>query len=275
MISMLLKDRPLTCLLLVVIIFLSLSVQSCSSNSFHANNNDKSTPILSYEIINIYPHDSQSFTQGLVWKDGYLYESTGLYGSSSLRKVELKTGKVLQIHYLSDDYFAEGMTILNNKIYLLTWKEETGFIYDQHTLQLVDTFSYSHEGWGLTTDGEYLIISDGTSVLHFLNPETLKEVKQVNVHDGLFLVYGLNELEYIKGYIYANIWQTDRIAVIEPGTGKIVFWLDLYGILDSVQHNKNLDVLNGIAYDTENNRLFVTGKLWPAVFEIKVIETIP
>lgn len=272
---MLLKDRPLTCLLLVVIIFLSLSVQSCSNNSIDIDTNDNATTTLSYEIINIYSHDSQAFTQGLVWKDGYLYESTGLYGSSSLRKVDLETGKVLQIRYLSDDYFAEGMTILNNKIYLLTWKEETGFIYDQHTLQLVDTFSYSHEGWGLTTDGEYLIISDGTSVLRFLDPETLKEVKQVNVHDGLLLVYGANELEYINDHIYANIWQSNKIAIIEPGTGKVISWVDLYGILNNVQYNKKVDVLNGIAYDTENNRLFVTGKLWPAVFEIKVKEAIP
>ena len=272
---MLLKDRPLTCLLLVVIIFLSLSVQSCSNNSIDIDTNDNATTTLSYEIINIYPHDSQAFTQGLVWKDGYLYESTGLYGSSSLRKVDLETGKVLQIRYLSDDYFAEGMTILNNKIYLLTWKEETGFIYDQHTLQLVDTFSYSHEGWGLTTDGECLIISDGTPVLHFINLETLKEVKQVNIHDGLLLVYGVNELEYINGHIYANIWQSNKIAIIEPGTGKVISWVDLCGILNNVQYNKKVDVLNGIAYDAENNRIFVTGKLWPAVFEIKVKEAIP
>ncbi len=273
--AILLKNRSLSCLVLIVIIFLSLSIQSCSNNSINVNTNDNATPILSYEIIDIYPHDPQAFTQGLVWKDGYLYESTGLYGSSSLRKVELETGKVLQIRYFSNDYFAEGMTIFNNKIYLITWKERTGFIYDQQTLQLIDTFSYSHEGWGLTNDGEYLIISDGTSVLHFLNPETLKEIKRVNIHDGLFLVHEINELEYIKGYIYANIWQSDKIAIIEPGTGKVISWIDLYGILDNVLHNKNTDVLNGIAYDDKKNRLFVTGKLWPAVFEIKVIETIP
>ena len=272
--AILLKDRSLSCLLLTLIIFLSLSIQSCSNNSINVNINDNATPILPYEIIDIYPHDPQAFTQGLIWKDGYLYESTGLYSSSSLRKVELETGKVLQIRYFSNDYFAEGMTIFNNKIYLITWKERTGFIYDQQTLQLIDTFSYYHEGWGLTNDGEYLIISDGTSVLHFLNPETLKEVKQISVHDGLFLVYEINELEYIEGYIYANIWQSDKIAIIEPGTGKVISWIDLYGILDNVLHNKNTDVLNGIAYDDKKNRLFVTGKLWPAVFEIKVIETI-
>jgi glutamine cyclotransferase len=272
---MLLKSRPLTCLLLIVIIFLLLSVQSCSKDSININTNDNTTTILSYEIVNIFPHDPQAFTQGLVWKDGYLYESTGLYDSSSLRKVELETGKVLQIRYFSGDYFAEGIAIFNDRIYLLTWREETGFIYTLDTFQLIDTFSYSHEGWGITTDGEYLIISDGTPVLHFLDLETLKEEKQVNVHEGLFLVYGINELEYIKGYVYANIWQSDKIAVIEPGTGKVISWVDLCGILNNVQHNKKTDVLNGIAYDVKNNRLFVTGKLWPAIFEIKVIETTP
>jgi glutamine cyclotransferase len=270
---MLLKDRPLTCLLLIIIIFLSLSAQSCSNNATNTNNN--TTPILSYEIINIYPHDSEAFTQGLIWDDGYLYESTGLYGSSSLRQVELKTGKTIKNIPLADNYFAEGITIFDDKIFLLTWREQTGFIYHQDTLKLIGTFSYSYEGWGITTDGEYLIVSEGTPVLHFLDPETLQEIKQIHVHDGLFLVKWINELEYIEGYIYANIWQTDRIAIIDPDTGKVVSWLDLYGILDSVQYNKNVDVLNGIAYDAENNRLFVTGKLWPAIFEIKMLETIP
>ncbi|HNR66201.1 MAG TPA: glutaminyl-peptide cyclotransferase, partial [Atribacterota bacterium] len=270
---MLLKDRPLTCLLLIVIIFLSLSVQSCSSNSTNINDNDNTTPILSCEIVNIFPHDPEAFTQGLIWDDGYLYESTGLYGSSSLRQVELKTGKAIKNIPLADNYFAEGITIFDDKIFLLTWREEMGFIYTRDTFQLLDTFSYPYEGWGITTDGDFLIISDGTPVLHFLDPKTLDEIKQVKVHDGLFLVNWINELEYIEGYIYANIWQSDRIAVIEPGTGKIVFWLDLYGILDNVQHHENVDVLNGIAYDAENNRLFVTGKLWPAIFEIKMIET--
>ncbi len=274
---MLLKDRPPTCLLLIVIIFLSLSVQSCSSNSnnINNNNNDNTTPILSYEIINIFPHDPESFTQGLIWDDGYLYESTGLYSLSSLRKVELKTGKAVKKIPLADNYFAEGITIFDDKIFLLTWKEQTGFVYDRDTFQLLDTFSYPYEGWGIATDGKFLIISDGTSILHFLNPKTLQEIKQIKVHDGLFLVNWINELEYIEGYIYANIWQKDRIAVIKPDTGKVVYWLDLSGILDNVQHSKNVDVLNGIAWDEENNRLFVTGKFWPAIFEIKIKELIP
>lgn len=275
---MLLKDRPPTCLLLIVIIFLSLSVQSCSSNSNNINNNnnnDNTTPILSYEIINIFPHDPEAFTQGLIWDDGYLYESTGLYSLSSLRKVELKTGKAVKKIPLADNYFAEGITIFDDKIFLLTWKEQTGFVYDRDTFQLLDTFSYPYEGWGITTDGEFLIISDGTSILHFLNPKTLQEIKQIKVHDGLFLVNWINELEYIEGYIYANIWQKDRIAVIKPDTGKVVYWLDLSGILDNVQHSKNVDVLNGIAWNEENNRLFVTGKFWPAIFEIKIKELIP
>ena len=270
---MLLKDRPLTCLLLIVIIFLSLSVQSCSSNSNNINNNnDNTTPILSYEIINIFPHDPESFTQGLIWDDGYLYESSGLYNFSSLRKVELNTGQAVKKISLADNYFAEGITIFDDKIFLLTWKEQTGFIYDRDTFQLLGTFYYPYEGWGITTDGEFLIISDGTFILHFLDPKTLQEIKQIKVHDGLFLVNWINELEYIEGYIYANIWQTDRIAVIKPDTGKIVYWLDLSGILDNVQHSKNVDVLNGIAWDEENNRLFVTGKFWPSLFEIKIKE---
>jgi len=221
-----------------------------------------------YQIIDSYPHDSTAFTQGLVWKDGYFYESTGLYGNSSLRKVEASTGKILQKYELADSYFAEGITIIDNRIYQLTWKEQTGFIYDIVTFQLLDTFYYPFEGWGAAYDGTHLIISDGTSVLHFLDPYTLKEVKQVEVFEGMQKLQLINELEYIQGYLYANIWQEEKIAIIEPENGQVQGWIDLSNILDLSFYNENVDVLNGIAYDNINDYLYVTGKLWPKVFKI-------
>lgn len=260
---MITKNRPL--LLLLVFSLLLFSFQNSLSNS-----KDKFTPSFSYRIVNTFSHDPEAFTQGLVWKDGFLYESTGLYGSSSLRKVDLETGTVMQNIPLSNDYFAEGITIFDDKIYLLTWKEQIGFVYDKKTLNLLDAFSYAHEGWGITNNNKSLILSDGTSTLHFLDPETFEEIKQINVHDGIYLIHNINELEYINGYIYANIWQTERIAVIEPDSGKVIFWLDLSGILNNVEYSNKVDVLNGIAYDVEQNRLFVTGKLWPALFEIEI-----
>jgi glutamine cyclotransferase len=262
------KNRSLAGLLLVV--FLLFPLQSCLS---FADQNP--VPVLQYKIINTFPHDPEAFTQGLVWKDGFLYESTGLYGSSSLRKVELETGNILQQHYLSDDYFGEGITIFRDKIYQLTWKEQIGFIYDRETFQLLETFSYSQEGWGITHDGEYLIISDGSPILHFVDPLTLEEIKQIEVHEKQSPVNRINELEYIQGKIYANIWQTDRIAIIEPGSGRITAWFDLSNILNQldVDENVKIDVLNGIAYDSENNRLLVTGKLWPVLFQIEITDT--
>jgi len=221
-----------------------------------------------YQIINSYPHDNTAFTQGLVWKDGYFYESTGLYGNSSLRKVEVSTGAVLQKYELPDNYFAEGITIIDNRIYQLTWKEKTGFIYDINTFKLTDIFYYPFEGWGAAYDGTHLIISDGTSVLHFLDPYTLKEIKQVEVFEGKQKIRFINELEYIQGYLYANIWQEEKIAIIEPAKGQVQGWIDLSNILDQSDYTANIDVLNGIAYDNENDYLYVTGKLWPKMFKI-------
>jgi glutamine cyclotransferase len=269
------KDRPLT-LILVVFAILVFSVQICLSNT--DNTNEKFTPtftpIFYYEIIKVFPHDPQAFTQGLVWEDGLLYEGTGLYGDSSLRKVELETGKILQLYQLPEIYFGEGITIFEERIYQLTWKEQIGFIYDTESFQLLETFSYPHEGWGITHDEEYLIISDGSPVLHFVDPLTFKEVKQVKVHDQQTLVYRINELEYIKGKIFANIWQTDLIAIISPESGEVFAWVDLSDILENVhiKANQPIDVLNGIAYDSLNERLFVTGKWWPVVFQIKITE---
>jgi glutamine cyclotransferase len=272
---MMTKDRPLT-LTLVVFAILVFSVQICLSNTDNANKNFTPTfaPIFYYEIIDVFPHDPQAFTQGLVWEDGLLYEGTGLYGVSSLRKVELETGKILQLYQLPDIYFGEGITIFEDRIYQLTWKEQIGFIYDTDSFQLLKTFSYPHEGWGITHDEEYLIISDGSSVLHFVDPLTLKEIKQVKVHDQQTLVYRINELEYIKGKFFANIWQTDLIAIISPESGEVFAWVDLSDILENVhiKANQPIDVLNGIAYDSLNERLFVTGKWWPVVFQIKITE---
>ncbi|MFW6149783.1 MAG: glutaminyl-peptide cyclotransferase [Atribacterota bacterium] len=270
------KNRPLAgplaalggkLLLIWLLSFLLLFFESYVIGS----NNDH-IPILQYEIIDIFPHDSESFTQGLVWKDGFLYEGTGLYGQSSLRKVEPGTGIILHQRNLPDNFFGEGITIFKDRIYQLTWKEQTGFICDLETFQLLETFSYGYEGWGITHDGEYLIISDGTNVLRFLDPFTLRKIKQIEVHERQNNVDQINELEYIKGYIYANIWQTDRIAIIDPETGKVSAWLDLSGILNQKDMNQKIDVLNGIAYDAKNDHLFITGKLWPKMFKIRVID---
>ena len=262
----------LLCLpILVIILLLSLLIATSCQEVTADDNNELST-FLSYEIINIFPHDPAAFTQGLVWEDSFLYEGTGLYGSSSLRKVDLKTGKILQYHNLAADYFGEGITIFNNKIYQLTWQEEIGFIYEKETLQLLGTFSYPYEGWGITHDGMNLIISDGSSTLHFVDPLTMEEVRQLNVHFKETCVLNLNELEYIKGKVYANIWQTTLIAIIDPITGEVVNWLDLKDIFISVKKDstQKIDVLNGIAYDERQDYLLVTGKLWPKLFEIKI-----
>jgi glutamine cyclotransferase len=222
-----------------------------------------------YSIVNTYPHDENAFTQGLVYENGSLYESTGLYGSSTLRRVKLENGEILQRHTLSDRYFGEGITILDDKIIQLTWNEHKGFIYDKHSFDLLQEFSYSTDGWGITYDGNRLIMSNGSATLIFLDSETFEKVGQVEVHDTA-PVTQINELEYINGKVYANIWKEEKIAIINPQTGQVEGWIDLSGIQDL--ENQDVDnVLNGIAYDAEGNRLFVTGKMWPHLFEIKLI----
>jgi len=229
-------------------------------------------PIYSYRVINTYPHDSNAFTQGLVFENGFLYEGTGLYRSSSLRRVELETGTILQISPLPDKYFGEGITIFENKIIQLTWKSNIGFVYERNTFNKLNNFKYSFEGWGITHDGKRLIISDGTSIIHFLDPNTFKEIGQIKVFENNTPVNKINELEYVKGEIYANIWQTNRIARIDPRSGRIIGWIDLTGILEETNDAEEVDVLNGIAYDAVHDRLFVTGKLWPYIFEIQLIK---
>lgn len=224
-----------------------------------------------YEIVKVYPHDPNAFTQGLVIDQGVLYESTGLWGYSSLRRVNLETGTILQIHNLPSEFFGEGITIFNNKIIQLTWQNQVGFVYDKQTFALLRNFSYPTEGWGITHDGKRLIMSDGTANLYFLDPETFQRIGQIEVRDGNVSVTLLNELEYVKGDIYANVWGEEKIAIINPQTGQVKGWIDLTGIYPQASQNPN-SVLNGIAYDEEAGRLFVTGKLWSKLFEIKLIE---
>ena len=227
-------------------------------------------PVYSYEVINTYHHDPDAFTQGLQFYKAELYESTGLNGRSSLRRVELKTGKVLQKIDIDNQYFAEGMTILGDKIYQLTYQTHIGFIYDLKTFQKIGSWQYEGEGWGLTTDGKELIMSNGSNKINYLDPTSLAITKTLEVFDEGYQVENLNELEYIKGEIYANIWQTDRVARIDPATGKVIGWVDLSGLLMPQERTEKVDVLNGIAYDEKEDRLFVTGKLWPKLFEIKL-----
>ncbi len=229
-------------------------------------------PTYSYKIKNSWPHDKRAYTQGLIFLDGILWESTGQYGASSLRKVELKSGKVIKQISIPKNYFAEGMTVLHNKVFQLTWQEQKGFIYDPATFQKQGEFSYAGEGWGLTHDGESLIMSDGTEQIRFLDPSTLQATRTISVTDGGVPVTQLNELEYIDGEIYANVYMTDRIARIDPKTGKILGWIDLTGLLATKDRTGEEDVLNGIAYDVAGKRLFVTGKMWPKLFEIEIVK---
>jgi glutamine cyclotransferase len=222
-----------------------------------------------YTVVNVYPHDTNAFTEGLVVQGGFLYESTGLYGSSSLRLVDLETGSVLQETAMPSQFFGEGIAILDGTIVQLTWREHTGFVYDKASFSLLGNFSFSGEGWGTTYDGSCLIVSNGTDTLQFLDPVTHQNVKEVQVRDGNAAVTNLNELEYVKGDVYANIWHQQKIAVINPQTGRVKAWVDLAGLQSPTVLNSE-SVLNGIAYDAENDRLFVTGKNWPQLFEIKL-----
>jgi glutamine cyclotransferase len=228
-------------------------------------------PRYTYQVIHAYPHDPNAFTQGLVYEDGIFYEGTGLRGQSSLRRVDAASGEVQQIISLDQQYFGEGIVTWENRIIQLTWQENTGFVYDKTSFERVQEFSYPTEGWGITHDGQKLIMSDGTATLYFWDPETLTEIGRVDVFDEKGPVVHLNELEYVAGEVWANIWQTNLIARIDPATGQVVGWIDLTGLLDTAVVTQQVDVLNGIAYDAATNRLFVTGKLWPQVYEIELI----
>ncbi|MFN0110515.1 MAG: glutaminyl-peptide cyclotransferase [Blastocatellia bacterium] len=224
-----------------------------------------------YEVINSYPHDPAAFTQGLVYHQGVLYESTGLNGQSSLRQVELTTGRVLKRVNVASIHFAEGLALFNDRLYQLTWQTQTTFVYDLNSFAQLKTHNYSGEGWGITHNGQSLIMSNGSNQIRFIDPETFQTQRTINVTDQDRPVSQLNELEFIKGEIFANIWLTDRIARIDPATGKVTGWINLAGLLPPEDRTRPVDVLNGIAYDEAGDRLFITGKLWPKLFQIKLI----
>jgi glutamine cyclotransferase len=229
------------------------------------------SPADTYRIVHTYPHDPHAFTQGLVYVDGSLYESTGLEGQSSLRMVDLDTGRILQSQPVDSKYFAEGLTAWGSTLVQLTWESHVAFVYDRFSFRVLRTFSYSGEGWGLTQDGKSLILSDGSDTLRFFDPATFREVRRIAVKDHGKPILEINELEFIHGKIYANIWHSDRIAQIDSASGKVLGWIDLKGLLPAGEHTNPEAVLNGIAYDSAHDRLFVTGKLWPKLFEIQVV----
>ena len=260
---------------IILVMALSLANPSCQNRAItnRTNRNPPEREIVrtfGYEIVHVWPHDPDAYTQGLVFHDGKLLESTGQVGRSSLRRVEMETGKVLQKVDVPAPYFAEGITLLKGKIYQLTWQHQLGFIYDAWTFEKIGEFNYQGEGWGLTNDGQSLILSDGTNRIRFLDPDNFQVRKTIAVFDGSTPVEEVNELEYVQGEIYANIWHADRIARIDPQTGRVVGWIDLTGLLSRVDVHDEEAVLNGLAYDETNGRLFVTGKLWPKLFEIRV-----
>jgi glutaminyl-peptide cyclotransferase len=229
-------------------------------------------PVYSFEVVRAYPHDPAAFTQGLIFAGGFLYESTGLNGASSLRKVDLTTGRVLQKADVPVQYFAEGLTLFRGKLFQLTWQAHKGFIYDQGTFAMEKEFPYDVEGWGLTHDDQFLIMSDGSNQLRFIDPADFQVKKTISVMDKGRPLFALNELEYIKGEIYSNIWHDDRIVRIDPASGKILAWINLAGLLSAQERGGPENVLNGIAYDDVEDRLFVTGKRWPKLFEIRLKE---
>jgi glutamine cyclotransferase len=223
-----------------------------------------------FEVVNTWPHSREAYTQGLIFHEGKLIESTGREGRSSVRRVDLETGDILQKVSLPNEYFGEGLTLLNGKIYQLTWQHQKGFIYDPVTFQKIGEFNYHGEGWGLTHDGQSLILSDGSSRLRYIDPSTFQVKKILTVTDRGAGVSRLNELEFAKGEILANIWGADRIARIDPNSGQVLGWIDLTGLLPKGEVSDSDAVLNGIAYDEATGRLVVTGKLWPKLFEIRL-----
>jgi glutamine cyclotransferase len=264
-------------ILVLVLALVSLQCQPATSGTNGNSSNQTTetpasgpTPKYGYQIVNIFPHDSNAFTQGLILMDGKLLESTGEEGRSSLRRVELESGKVLKKVDVPVPYFAEGLTALNGKLYQLTWQHNIGFIYDAQTFDRLGEFNYQGEGWGLTTDGQSLILSDGSPRIRFIDPASFRVTRTITVTDGSASVRELNELEYVNGEIYANVWHDNRIATIDPQSGHVKAWIDLTGLMPEGELHDPEAVLNGIAYDQASDKLIVTGKLWPRVFEIKV-----
>lgn len=257
--------------LLLVVTTLNVACQNGANANLPVNRPPANANArVGYQIVNVFPHDAAAYTQGLLFTEGVLLESTGREGQSSLRRVDLQTGKVLHQVNVPRPYFAEGLALLNGKLYQLTWQHGVGFIYDAATFNKRGEFKYSGEGWGLTTDGNSLILTDGSHRIRFFDPETFAIRKTVNVLDGGRVIDSLNELEFIKGEIFANIWHEERIARIDPNTGRVNGWIDLTGLREASGATDEEGVLNGIAYDAAGDRLFVTGKLWPKLFEIRL-----
>ncbi len=257
-------------LILLSIISVAISpLTACVQSPFSDEINTK-IPVYTYDVVNTYPHDPDAYTQGLLFTGKALFESTGIKGQSSLRKVDLKTGRVLKRVQVPEQYFAEGLTVLNNKLFQLTWKSQKGFVYDLESFQLEDEFTYDGQGWGLATDGCWLILSDGTNQIRFLDPVTLDVERTIEVFAGDLPVNQLNELEYFNGEIYANIYRSDHIVRINPTNGRVTGVIDFTGLLAPQDRNARTDVLNGIAYDAKKNRLFITGKNWPKLYEVRL-----
>ncbi|MFP4619867.1 MAG: glutaminyl-peptide cyclotransferase [Bacteroidales bacterium] len=227
---------------------------------------------LTVNVIKTYPHDPNAYTQGLFYNDGFLFEGTGKKGRSSLRKVALETGEIINSHSLPDEFFGEGITPFNDKIIQLTWTSKTGFVYNKENLELINKVKYPTQGWGLTTDGKRLIMSDGTSTIYFLDPDNFSEIERIKIYDHQGPVQDLNELEYINGKVYANIWQESHIISFDPETGKVLEKIDCSKLVPDEYKNDRDNVLNGIAYDKENQRLFLTGKRWENIFQVKIVE---
>jgi glutaminyl-peptide cyclotransferase len=239
--------------------------------AFSAVLQSPAVPTYRPQVIHVYPHDREAFTQGLEYRDGFLFEGTGLKGHSTVRKEELESGRVLQKIDIADQYFGEGITVFQKSIVELTWQSHTGLVYDKSSFGLLKSFSYSGEGWGLANDGQRIYMSDGTAQIRVLDPETLTEQRRITVHERNKQFDSLNELEWVRGEIFANVWQTDQILRISPRDGAVTGVIDLSGLLSREEREAGADVLNGIAYDSAGDRLFVTGKLWPKLFEIKLI----
>ncbi len=232
---------------------------------------EQTAPTYQHRVVASHPHDKAAFTQGLLSHNGRLYESTGGYGESTLREVHLPSGRIMRQHQLPPHLFGEGLALAGDRLYQLVWKAGLGRIYEASTFRLTGEFPYAGEGWGLAFDGERLVMSDGSAQLRFLSLQDQAVVRMVEVRDGATPVTGLNELEYVQGLLYANIWPSNRIAILNPADGQVQGWLDLEGILPVAFHHPGIDVLNGIAYDAATGRLFVTGKRWPRLFEIEVL----
>ena len=255
---------------LAIVLLLSAQAQPLVGQSSHSASARRPANY-TFQVVRSFPHDPTSFTQGLAYRDGFLYEGTGLNGRSRLRKVRLETGEVVQEVVLGPEYFGEGITLLKNQVVQLTWQSQMGFVYNLGDFRMLRRFSYPGEGWGLTANDHDIFMSDGTSEIRVLDSGTFAEKRRIAVHDRSARIDQLNELEWVEGEIFANVWQTDRIARISPQSGEVVGWIDLRGLLSPVYRLESGAVLNGIAYDSDRKRLFVTGKLWPSIFEIRMV----